>query len=242
MVIDGHAQRLIATRDRAKPPDIADRAEKIRAGVFRMTSLVASLTNAMELVHGDLRARMRPFDLQDMLESLARYYTEIGVGGGLQAQIGELPTEVTGDPELLYQVFSNLLSNAFKYSPEQSKVTLSASAREGFVEVAIEDRGLGIPPDEIDRIRERYYRASNVGTIPGTGMGLHLVDELVRRHGGRLDIESEEGRGTRMTVLLPIEGPSEPTELSRAQDHVRGGRPRDGERDSGGADRARLYG
>jgi signal transduction histidine kinase len=242
MVIDGHAQRLIATRERAKPPDIADRAEKIRAGVFRMTSLVASLTNAMELAHGDLRARMRPFDLQDMLESLARYYAEIGVGGGLQAHIGELPSEVTGDPELLYQVFSNLVSNAFKYSPEQSTVTLSASAHDGFVEVAIEDRGLGIPPDEIGRIRERYYRASNVGTIPGTGMGLHLVDELVRRHGGRLDIESEEGKGTRVTVLLPIEGPSEATELSRAQDHVRGGRPGDGEPDSGGADRARLYG
>jgi signal transduction histidine kinase len=242
MVIDGHAQRLIATRERAKPPDIADRAEKIRAGVFRMTSLVASLTNAMELAHGDLRARMRRFDLQDMLESLARYYAAIGVGGGLQAQIGELPTEVTGDPELLYQVFSNLLSNAFKYSPEQSNVILSASADDGFVEVAIEDHGLGIPPDEIDRIRERYYRASNVGTVPGTGMGLHLVDELVRQHGGRVDIQSEEGRGTRVTVLLPIEGPSEATELSRAQDYVRGGRPGDGEPGSGGADRARLYG
>ncbi|GJE46374.1 sensor histidine kinase [Methylobacterium soli] len=223
MAIDGHAQRLIATRERAKPAEIAGRAEKIRAGVFRMTSLVTSLMDAIELVRGDLRARMRPFDLKEMLESLARYYDEIGVGGGLQVRIEELPSEVRGDSELLYQAFSNLISNAFKYSPEQGSVSLSAGANDGIVEIAIEDRGLGIPRGEIDRIRERYYRASNVGSIPGTGMGLHLVDEVVRQHGGRLEIQSEEGRGTRMAVFLPADSPGEAAELSHAQDLVRGG-------------------
>jgi two-component system OmpR family sensor kinase len=221
MAIDGHAQRLIATRDRAKSDDIADRAEKIRSGVFRMTSLVTSLTNAMELAHGDLRARLRPFDLKDMLESLARYYGELGVGGELQVRLGALPTAVSGDPELLYQVFSNLVANAFKYSPEQTSVTLNARADGELVEIAIEDHGLGIPRDEIGRIRERYYRGSNVGSIPGTGMGLHLVDEIVRQHGGRLEIESEEGEGTRVAVFLPINGPG-PAEGGRAQDRVRG--------------------
>jgi signal transduction histidine kinase len=221
MAIDGHAQRLIATRDRAKPDDIADRAEKIRSGVFRMTSLVTSLTNAMELAHGDLRARLRPFDLKDMLESLARYYGELGVGGELQVRLGALPTAVSGDPELLYQVFSNLVANAFKYSPEQTSVSLNARADGELVEIAIEDHGLGIPRDEIGRIRERYYRGSNVGSIPGTGMGLHLVDEIVRQHGGRLEIESEEGEGTRVAVFLPINGPG-PAEGGRAQDRVRG--------------------
>src|SRR4051812_22315212 len=103
MAIDGHAQRLIATKERAKPAEIADRAEKIRAGVFRMTSLVGSLVNAMELARGDLRARMRSFDLKDMLENLVRYYAEIGVGGGLEARFGQIPM-VIGDRELLYQV------------------------------------------------------------------------------------------------------------------------------------------
>src|SRR4051794_19139755 len=226
MAIDGHAQRLIVTKERAKPAEIADRAEKIRAGVFRMTSLVGSLVNAMELARGDLRARMRSFDLKAMLENLVRYYAEIGVGGGLEARFGQIPT-VIGDRELLYQVFSNLVSNAFKYSPDQSMVTLGASAHDGVVEVAVEDRGLGIPRDEIRRIRERYYRASNVGSIPGTGMGLHLVDEIVRQHGGRLEIESEEGKGTRVVVFLPVDGPGETAERSRAQDLVRGGRPGD---------------
>src|SRR6185436_5843933 len=98
-------------------------------------------------------------DLGNMLEDLARYYGEIGISRALQAQIGQLPAEITGDPELLYQVFSNLISNAFKYSPEDGIVTLRADAKDGFVEVTVEDQGLGIPRDELGRIRERYYRA-----------------------------------------------------------------------------------
>jgi len=120
-------------------------------------------------------------------------------------------------------------------------VTLEASAHGGFVEIVIEDRGVGIPRNEIGHVRERYYRASNVGSIAGTGMGLHLVDEIVRQHGGRLEIESEEGKGTRITVLLPVDGPAGPAERSRAPDLVRGGRPGDVEPTSGGADRARLH-
>ena len=242
MAVDGQAQRLITTSARANAVEVADRAQRIRAAVFRMTSLVSSLVNAVEVAQGELRARNRRFDLGHMLEDLARYYGEIGISRALQAQIGQLPTEITGDPELLYQVFSNLISNAFKYSPEDGIVTLRADAKDGFVEVTVEDQGLGIPRDELSRIRERYYRASNVGSIPGTGMGLHLVDEIVRQHGGRLAIDSEEGKGTRVTVILPVEGASGVTEQAGEQDLVRRGRSGDGEPAGGGADRARLHG
>src|SRR5215212_12168022 len=229
MAIDGHAQRLITTSQRASPPEVADRAQKIRSAVFRMTSLVGSLVNAVELAHGELPKRIRRFDFRAMLQDLARYYDGIGIGRGLQAQIGDLPPELAGDPELLYQVFSNLISNAFKYSPEDGIVTLSAEAKDRFVEVTIEDRGLGIPRDELDRIREPYYRASNVGSVPGTGMGLHLVNEIVRQHAGRLEIDSEEGKGTRVVVILPTEEPSGPSERTSEHDLVRRGRPGDSE-------------
>ena len=202
--IDGHAQRLIATKDHTSPSEIADRAGKVRAAVFRMTSLVASLTEAIELAHGQLRVRMRKLALEELLRGLVHYYREIGVGA-LEAHIDQLPAEIIGDPELLYQVFSNLLSNAFKYSSEGSIVRLEASSKDGIVEVIVEDHGVGIPSDELSRVRERYYRASNVGTIPGTGTGLYLVDEIVRQHRGRVEIESTEGSGTRVVVILPID-------------------------------------
>jgi signal transduction histidine kinase len=240
--IDGHAQRLIATIDRAKPSDITGRAEKIRAAAFRMTSLVASLMNAVELAQGEMRARVRPFNLKQMLEDLVSYYSEIGVGGGLVAEIGELPDKVVGDPELLYQVFSNLVANAFKYSPESCAVVLTAQAHDTLWEVTVEDRGIGIPPDELSRIRQRYYRASNVGSIPGTGMGLYLVDMVVRQHGGRLAIDSEEGRGTRMTVVLPTNAHDRSGERDISDD-LEGGTPRArNPPDPEGAHRARLEG
>jgi signal transduction histidine kinase len=175
----------------------------MRAAVFRMTSLVASLTEAVELAHGRLRTRTRKLDLEEMLRGLVRYYREIGIDGVLEEQIDQLPAEIAGDPDLLYQVFSNLLSNAFKYSPEGSIVRLKASSRDGAVEIVVEDHGVGIPKGELGRVRERYYRASNVGTIPGTGTGLYLVDEIVRQHRGSVEIESEEGIGTRVVVTLP---------------------------------------
>ena len=96
-----------------------------------------------------------------------------------------------------------------KYSPDGSTITLEAEARDGWVEVAVTDSGCGIPVDEIAHVRERFYRGSNVGSIPGTGVGLHLVDQIVRGHGGCLRIESEIDRGTRITVVLPINGPGQ---------------------------------
>jgi signal transduction histidine kinase len=240
--IDGNAQRLLATKDQATPSQIADRAHKIRAAVFRMTSLVVSFTGAMEVANGQIQPRTRRFDLSRMLRDLQGYYREIGMGDILEEEIGDMPKEITGDPELLYYAFSNLISNAFKYSPEGGIVTLLTKVTDACVEITIEDRGVGIPPDEIDRVRERFYRASNVGTLPGTGVGLYLVDLIVRQHRGSLRIDSEVGRGTRMKVSLPIDGPG-PSLLEDAseQDLVCRGRRRDGEPSGGGAERARLH-
>jgi two-component system OmpR family sensor kinase len=205
MTIDGQAQRLIATKDHANPSEVADRAGKMRAAVFRMTSLVESLTQAVELAHRQLRVRTRKLNLEELLRGLVHYYREISFDSVLEEQVGPLPAEIVGDPELLYQVVSNLLSNAIKYSGEGSLVRLEAGLKDGNIEIVVEDHGVGIPNDELSRIRERYYRASNVGTIPGTGMGLYFVEEIVRQHRGCVEIKSKEGSGTRVVVTLPID-------------------------------------
>jgi signal transduction histidine kinase len=202
--IDGNAQRLIATRDRITPDQVADRAHRIRMAVFRMISLVVSLTSAMEVTSDRKHSAGRRFDLSAKLRDLASYYRETGVDIVLNEQIDD-HIEMCGDAELLHSAFSNLLSNALKYSPQGGVVTLRARARHGGCEVVVEDHGLGIPPDEVERVRERYYRGSNVGSIPGTGIGLHLVDQIIAQHGGRLRIESELDGGSRMIVWLPLQ-------------------------------------
>ncbi len=201
--IDGHAQRLIATREHATPVQIAERAEKIRSAVFQMTSLVASLTAEMEMLNAPAEAQKRLFDPAEMLHSLVDYYKAIDLKARFDEHFNELP-KIKGDPKLLRRAFSNLISNALKYSPERGYVEICGRTGDGIVEISVADHGIGIPAAELSRVRERFFRGSNAGSIPGTGIGLSLVEQIVEQHGGRMTIESEVGHGTRVTVSLPI--------------------------------------
>ncbi len=201
--IDGHAQRLVATRDHATPVQIAERAEKIRSAVFQMTSLVASLTAEMEMLNAPAEAQKGVFDPAEMLHGLVDYYKAIDLKARFVEEFNHLP-KVHGDPKLLRRAFSNLISNALKYSPEGGLVEISGETRDGSVEISIADHGIGIPAAELRRVRERFFRGSNAGSIPGTGIGLSLVEQIVEQHGGRMTIESEVGHGSKVTVSLPI--------------------------------------
>jgi hypothetical protein len=101
-------------------------------------------------------------------------------------------------------VFNNLLSNAIKYSPGDSLIKIGARIESACAIIVVEDQGLGIPPGDVDRLFERYFRGSNVSGIVGTGVGLNLVKMVVDLHGGDILVESTEGKGSRFTVRLPV--------------------------------------
>ncbi len=204
--IDGHAQRLAATREHATPEEIANRSGKIRSAVFQMTSLVAGLTAEMEMLNTRAPEQGVAFDPSAMMRDLVDYYEQIGPKVKFDLSLEELPKQIAGDPKLLRCAFSNLISNAVKYSPEGSRVTVSGKAKDGALRIAVEDQGIGIPPGELERVRERFSRGSNVGSIPGAGIGLSLVQQIVEQHGGRMSLESEAGGGTRIAVFLPLQG------------------------------------
>jgi two-component system, OmpR family, sensor kinase len=110
---------------------------------------------------------------------------------------------MTGDPKLLAQAFSNLLVNAIKYSPQGAKIVLVARQTGSQFAVTVQDPGIGIPEKDLEHIFTRYYRGGNVSGFIGTGIGLFLVATVLRLHGGDITVESEEGRGTRFTAMLP---------------------------------------
>lgn len=112
------------------------------------------------------------------------------------------------NPTKIRQIFNNLLSNAFKYSPETMKIMVSTAIRmedgvSGFA-VIIEDNGIGMTPNELSHVGERFYRVDQTGNIPGTGLGLNLTKEFVKMHNGKLDITSDIGKGTTVIFWLPI--------------------------------------
>ncbi|TMB41907.1 MAG: cell wall metabolism sensor histidine kinase WalK, partial [Chloroflexi bacterium] len=121
---------------------------------------------------------------------------------------------VTGDRDRLIQVTSNLVNNAVKYSPEGGTVSLSTSAEGGYALVSVSDTGLGIPPDEIGHVFERFRRVRSgaAQSIPGTGLGLAIVKQIVEMHGGKIWVESAVGHGSsfHFTIPLAVESPTKP--------------------------------
>jgi signal transduction histidine kinase len=108
------------------------------------------------------------------------------------------------------QVIDNLLSNAIKYNHDGGEVTIGVAADDGTAWIVIRDTGIGIPEAELPKIFDRFYRSDVVrqGSIHGSGLGLGIAREFVERHGGTIDISSEEGNGTTVFVTLPVEGPA----------------------------------
>jgi signal transduction histidine kinase len=107
------------------------------------------------------------------------------------------------DERLLRQIFSNLLSNALKYSPPGEAITLTLTCGIDQIQVAVADRGIGIPVVDQPRLFEPFHRATNVGAISGTGLGLAIVKQSVEVHQGSIQVQSELHMGTTITVQLP---------------------------------------
>jgi signal transduction histidine kinase len=126
-----------------------------------------------------------------------------------QVKIGEVPqVNVQIDPEKMQLAMNNLLSNAFKYSPQGGTVSvaarLSAGNGERFAIIEVRDQGIGMTPEQLARVFERFYRADASGNIPGTGLGLSMVKEVAGLHKGRIEITSEYGKGTMASLWIPL--------------------------------------
>lgn len=191
----------------------------------RFLQIMADEANRMNRLVGDLLSlnrveseeRVRPNQqleltglLQSTLNSLRPLAEEAGVTLTLDAQDG--PLSVTGDSDQLRQVFTNLIENGIKYGASGGSVTVSvlsserdAAMRGPGVRVKVIDKGPGIDSVHLPRLTERFYRADNHRSrqLGGTGLGLAIVKHIVNRHRGRLRVESELGKGSVFTVILP---------------------------------------
>jgi two-component system phosphate regulon sensor histidine kinase PhoR len=123
----------------------------------------------------------------------------------IQPKLLPIPADRTRLQEALY----NLLDNAVKYSREQGEIRLSARQSDSEIELSVSDEGIGIAKEDLPRIFERFYRADKARSpdkVSGTGLGLAIVKHIAQLHGGRVEAESELGRGTTIRVILPMGG------------------------------------
>jgi two-component system OmpR family sensor kinase len=184
---------------------------EVRTQLERMNSEVGRLirltSNLLYLAHAEAGREIarRPVELDelclDVIYQARNLRDEVAVRFGHEEQV-----TVSGDRDLLKQLVLNLVDNAVKYSPEGGDVTVSLYERGEAAEIAVADNGPGIPPDELDKIFERFYRVANqrTRTVGGAGIGLAISKWIARAHGGDIRVESSDGAGARFIVTLPL--------------------------------------
>jgi PAS domain S-box-containing protein len=167
----------------------------------RLTSIVDALLNVARLDTGDPSGSLVSTDVASLVTDVVTAAGAVANGHRLVAEVGPEPLAAQADPEKLRQVLDQLVSNALKYSPGGGTVSVSAQRRQDTVEVAVADEGVGIPAAERERIFAKFYKA---GGAQGTGLGLFIAQGLVREMGGKIWVDSEEGRGSRFAFELPV--------------------------------------
>ncbi len=198
-----------------------ERQRELIATIHRQSQLLVAIVNELlDLARIEAR-RGQDFEIETL--DLAELVTEI-VGDfkppvgreapGLQVPEDHAAVPVRVDRNKLRQALGNVMSNAYKYSPEGGAVEITVVHERGrtgvaaWVGVQVRDHGMGMTPEQLKRVSERFYRADSSGNIPGTGLGMSIVKEIVELLGGRLELGSAMGEGTTVTIWLPGSEPS----------------------------------
>lgn len=182
--------------------------DSIKHAVKRMTDMLEDVLLIGQSDAGEAQFNPLPIDLRRLCESIVN---EVGLGHAQNAREPHpIELHVPGglfkvdvDERWFRHIFCNLLSNAIKYSPDGGVVVFEVAHGVEGIEFLVIDHGIGLPKEDIPRIFESFFRASNIGSIAGTGLGLSIAKRAVELHGGHISVASELGRGTTFKVVLP---------------------------------------
>ena len=147
---------------------------------------------------------MVPVNVTELLKTAADMYGELAKKQGIEVSFMQ-PAEsatVEADADRLKQVFINIIDNAVKYTEKGGLVLITQILEEGCVRITVKDTGVGIPAADIDHVKEKFFKSNK--NVRGSGIGLAVADEIIKQHKGLLFLESTEGVGTAVTVVLPL--------------------------------------
>lgn len=178
----------------------------IETEVDALSELVAELLELARIESARTPLQREPSDPCEILrrgaERLRLQAERAGLSLSVNCPAG-LPN-VLADAPRLEQVLVNLIHNAVKFTPSEGKIEVLVTRKEGVVEFSVRDTGVGISPDELNRIFERFYKSDPARNKSGTGLGLAIAKHLVEAHGGRIGVESKEGQGSRFFFTIPV--------------------------------------
>lgn len=180
----------------------------IRNNVERLATLVNDLLDISRIEAGRVKFNIRPLNMSEVAQEVVEALQGEIVRRNLTLELDIPPhlPPVKGDYDRIVQVLTNLVSNAYKYTPPGGRITLSLHPVDGEIQVDVSDTGIGIAPQDVDRVFERFYRADHelVRAQAGTGLGLPIAKSIVEMLGGRIWVKSQLGKGSTFSFSLPL--------------------------------------
>ncbi len=198
-------ETLTAYRKKLDETQIDDKLSKIGDQVSYLKTIIEDMLQVVRLQ--DPKAKHNPVNLN--LDAVCKsvideFESRADITQNFVYSCDDALHQVSLDRKLMRQIISNLVSNAVKYSPPHKDITISLQHLQEALLLKVKDEGIGIPEADLKHLFEPFHRAANVGTIPGTGLGLVITKESVELHGGFINVESELGVGTTFTITIPF--------------------------------------
>ena len=205
--IKGYASILTAGKLGAVQPQQKERLQKIDKHATHLAHLVNNLLDIARIEAGRVQMKMKELSIKELLDSVEDILTPQLKKKNISLKI-DSKTKIDlikADPMQLERVFLNLLSNAVKFTPEKGNIKIAIEQKEDFLEFSVEDSGIGIPKEDLEKVFEEFFRCENAQDqkIQGTGLGLSLVKKIIAAHSGKIWVDSALGKGTKFSFTLP---------------------------------------
>lgn len=207
-IIDAAAGSLRRRHGRMTDEQRLSKIDLVRGGVVRMVRLMEGMLLSHRLESRGLSLELKAVDIGGLVTMLVDERRMLSPDCAFVVDVAALPADIVADERLIISLVDNLLSNAVKYGGERPHVSVVGAVEGEEVRLSVSDTGVGIPPDELRRIGERFFRASTSAGVVGTGVGLNMVKAVADRHGGRLEVRSRLGEGSTFAIVLPKAGPT----------------------------------
>jgi PAS domain S-box-containing protein len=193
-------QKLVKTEN--VPEKVALFVTKANSNLNKLIHLLDDLLNVTKIQQGQLALNITKFDLVELIKDCCEY-----MGGDYQFSfMGDDQLMVFADYRRIYQVMINLIGNAIKYSPQSKRIEISVYPGDGTATVSVRDFGIGINPEKMPHLFDRYYRVDAFGhQFSGLGLGLYITSEIISRHNGKIGVDSELGTGSNFWFTIPID-------------------------------------
>lgn len=208
--IKAYAEILLERVERSGDEKNVTMLKKLNVQVNRLAALINTLLDTTKLTAGDMLLNTEQFNINNLIGEQIESAKHLSENHSILFEPTNLKP-ITADRKLIGQVLTNIISNAYKYSPQGGKIIITSSETSRGVQISIQDFGVGIPDAVKDKIFDRYFRVNGATSIAsGMGLGLYITAGIIRQHGGAIYVQSQEGFGSTFVITLPYEVSTNP--------------------------------